>query len=84
MDSSLVQLSPAILVTVPVIMGLTQLIKNSNFVGARYVPILCVALSVLAAFVVTDASWQQTLIQGLSVGLMSIGAFAGTRSTFQG
>jgi len=84
LDSSLVQFSPAILAVVPLVMGFTQFIKTSNYVKPRFVPIICLILSVGGAFLVTDVSWQQTLIQGISVGLLSIGVFSSARSTVQG
>ena len=82
MDTSLIQLSPSILYAVPVIIGLTQVLKS--YIADRYVPLLALGLSIVSAFLLTDVSWQLTIVQGVAVGLMSIGAFSGVRSTVQG
>lgn len=85
MPETLIDISPAIVVIVPVVIGLSQVVKQ--FVAEsmlRFVPLFVLAVSVGGAFLVTDTTWQSTVIQGLAVGLMSIGAFSGSRAVAQG
>ena len=80
----IVELSPSILYIVPVLVGLVQVAKTYDYVPSRWVPLFIIVASTLGAFLVTDLSWQATIVQGVAVGLMSIGSFSGVRSTVNG
>ena len=82
MLSEVVEFSPAILVIVPIVIGLVQVLKE--YVGPRFTPLLAIVLSVGGAFLATDLSWQMTIVQGFGVAVLAVGTYSGLRSTIQG
>lgn len=84
MVDQLVQVSPAVMLMLPVLIALAQLLKTYEYIPSRWIPLSVVVLGAFGAMVTTDLSLVQAGFQGLVVGLMAIGAFSGVRSTAQG
>ncbi len=80
MDSTvvLVQLSAVSLALVPVVLGLTSLVKN--FLDSKWSPIVSLVLGVGAAFIVPEVSIQLTVLQGILVGLTASGLYSGIKA----
>lgn len=81
---NIIQVSPAILYVLPIVIGLCQLLKTYKYVPSRWIPAAAIVMGVLGAFLLTDLNWQNTLVQGLALGLMAVGAFNSVRTTATG
>lgn len=79
MDASLVTLSVVGLALVPVVLGLTQIVKS--FVkDSRWYPVISIVLGVVLAFVAPAATIALTLLQGVLIGLAASGLFSGAKT----
>lgn len=75
-----IEFSPAILALVPVVIGLTAIVKM--YVDSRYAPLVALALGVAGAFLVPAATVAITVLSGIVVGLSASGLYAGVKATF--
>lgn len=74
----ILQLSPAIVALVPVVMGITTVLKN--FIDSRYSPIVALALGVAGSFLFPGATLAATIVSGIVVGLTASGVYSGVKS----
>lgn len=81
MVDSLLQISPAVLAVVPIAIGLVQLLKD-NF-SERYTPFIALIIGVALAMLAVGEVSFSVVLQGLAVGLMSMGLFSGTKKVIQ-
>ena len=72
-------ISPAILGLVPIVMALTSLIKN--YIGSRWAPLVALGLSLVGAFLFPAATLAVTVISGVVVGLTAAGLYSGVKAT---
>jgi hypothetical protein len=66
---------------VPLVVALTQLLKTSFKVEARYAAVLALVLGVAGALALGGLS-VEAVLQGLVVGLTASGAYSGVKATF--
>jgi len=78
----LFEFSPLVIATIPVALGLVQVIKTIG-VPSKYAPILSLALGMLLV-ALTGAGWQIVIAQGLIVGLAAAGLWSGGKTTLKG
>lgn len=81
--NTLFDLSPFIMASVPVIIGLVELIKKSTGLSERFAPVVSLMLGLLMAFVVCEV-WQVIFIQGMIAGLMASGLYSGGKALIKG
>ena len=60
-----------IAIFVPVVIGLTQVVKDTKFVDKRFIPAVAVLLGVALAWFLGNS-----LVDGVVMGLMSTGLFS--------
>lgn len=80
MDVTLVQLSAVSVALIPVVLGLTQIVK-AWVLDARWAPLVSLGLGISTAFLVPSTSIQMTVLQGILVGLAASGIFSGIKTT---
>lgn len=72
--------SPAILVLVPIIVGLVALAKL--YISSRFAPLIALALGIIGAFLINGTSGVGvTVISGIVIGLSASGLYSGTKAT---
>lgn len=79
MTDTLIQLNPAVLAVLPLSIGVTQLIKGKF--SDRVTPFIALIASTALAMLALGELTFGTVIQGISLGLMSMGLFSGTKTT---
>lgn len=79
MDTILVNFASVSLILVPVVVGLTQIVK-AFFVDARWAPIVSIVFGMLLSFVSPQLTIALTLFQGVLFGLMASGLFSGVKT----
>lgn len=79
-----IAIAPTFLVLVPLVIGLTQLVKTYKYIPKRFVPLFAVVASVGGVALLSDGSLSQIVVQGLLVGLSSVGLFNASRTTIEG
>lgn len=73
------QLSAAAMGLVPVIMAITS--ASKQYVGAKWSPLIALAISLAASFLVPTADITTTIIQGVVMGLMASGLYSSGKTT---
>lgn len=69
---------------VPVIVGLTELLKRTG-VPNKFLPVVALFLGLFLAFYyLVPGDPKQAVLLGIVLGLSSIGLFSGTKNTIQG
>lgn len=76
------ELTPQVLALVPIVIGLVEVIKRIGLVE-RYLPITAIVLGVVGVGALTGFS-AVSVIEGIVIGLSSVGLFSGGRATIQG
>lgn len=74
----LVQMSAVSLGLVPVVMGLTSLVKT--YLDSRWSPIVSLVLGIAGAFIFPSATIGLTVLQGILIGLTASGLYSGVKS----
>lgn len=71
------------LAAVPLVMALVSLLKNAKVAGEenRWAPIISVALGSGLVWLVPSATWQATVLAGLTVGVIAAGVYSGVKTT---
>lgn len=80
MDVSLVSLSAVSIALIPVVVGLSAIVK-SFLTDSRWVPVSALALGVVTAFFVPAATIGLTILQGVLVGLSACGLYSAVKTT---
>lgn len=80
MTETITLITPAMLALVPLVMGLTQLIKG--YFSDRLHPLIALVLGIASAFLVPAETVQMTIIGGVVVALMASGLYSGARASF--
>lgn len=78
--NDLALVSPLTALLIPVIVGLTQIVKP--FVGgdSRYAPVISVVLGIIGAFLLPhETQTGMTILGGIVVALSSMGLYSGTQ-----
>ncbi len=82
---SIVSLSSYSIALVPVVMGLTSIVKNFLTSGdGRFAPVVAIVFGILGAFLIPDLSIQETIMQGVLIGLTAAGVYSGVKSVVMG
>lgn len=79
-----IQISAAFIGLVPVVIALVQIAKKYKYISARFIPLLAIVLSIGGVQLLSTGTAQEIIIQGILVGLSSIGLFSASRTTIQG
>ena len=74
-----ISITPLMLGVVPVVIALVQLGKQ--YMSAKWLPLVALILGIGGAYLVTGNFGSDVILQGLLVGLSSIGLFSGARAT---
>lgn len=77
---TILQLSPAILALVPIVLGLTAVAKM--YVDSRWAPLIALGFGIGGAFLVPAATIALTVLSGIVVGLTASGLYSGAKTTF--
>lgn len=77
METMLFQFTAYAAVCVPITIGLVQAIKGLGLAD-RYIPLFSIAIGVALSFLGT-APLQETVLQGLAIGLSACGLFSATK-----
>lgn len=77
----IITISPVFLGLVPAIIALTQLVKTYKYVPSRFVPLFAIVASVGSVALLSDGSLQTIVLQGVLIGLSSVGLFNASRTT---
>jgi len=72
------QLSPAIVVLVPIVIGLTALIKM--YIGTRFAPLVSLMFGIFASFMFPASTFGLTVLSGIVIGLSASGLYSGVKS----
>lgn len=75
-----IQVSPAIIALVPVVVGLTAMAKL--YIDSRWAPLISLAFGIGGAFLFPAATVAITILSGIVVGLSASGLYSGTKATF--
>lgn len=75
-----IQVSPAIITLVPVVIGLTAVAKL--YINSRWAPLIALALGVGGAFLFPAATVAVTILSGIVVGLSASGLYSGSKALF--
>lgn len=71
----LINLTPAMLCLIAIVVGITQIFKPF-ITDARFYPVISLVLGVGASFLVPQASVAMTILAGLVMGLSASGAYS--------
>lgn len=58
-----------------VVMAVTQLIKQLEFIPKKYLPAVSLLIGLIAGFIYVDGAWQEQLMYGVMIGLSASGLF---------
>lgn len=75
------EMAPMFLSLVPVTVAVVSLLKG--YIGSYWSPLVSLVVGYGLAQIVTDMSLVETMIPGLTVGLMAAGAYSGVKSMVQ-
>lgn len=84
MFNDLVQVAPAVIFMLPVLIALAQFLKTYQYIPDRWIPLSVLVMATVGALGLTDLGLGQAIFQGIAVGLLAIGTFSGVRATVQG
>jgi hypothetical protein len=79
MTDSLIVLNPAVLAVLPISIGLVQLLKGKF--SERVTPFISLLVSTGLAMLAVGELDFSVIIQGIALGLMSMGLFSGAKTT---
>ena len=82
MTDTITLVTPVMLMLVPVVVGVTELVKRAGFFSAKLHPLVSLVLGVASAFLMPAETVQMTIIGGVVVGLMASGLYSATKTTF--
>lgn len=74
----LIQVSPAIIALIPVVIGLTALAKL--YIDSKWAPLTALALGVAGAFLFPAVTVPVTILSGIIVGLSASGLYSGAKA----
>lgn len=83
---SLFSLAPQVVASIPIAIGLVEVLKKSRLLADIYAPFASLFVGV-GLVALSGATWQATIAQGLIIGLAASGLYSGTKSvtdSFQG
>lgn len=68
---------------VPLVIGIVQILKNAKLVGEdnRWAPIVSLVLGIGGAFLIPSATWQLTVLAGITLGCIAAGVYSGVKTT---
>ena len=78
---SLFELSPSIILIVPVLIGLVAVAKTIG-VSSKLAPATALVLGI-GLVSLTGVEWQVMIVQGIIAGLSASGLYSGTRATLK-
>ena len=73
------EISSQFLILVPVVLGITQVIKMTGL-SSRYVPLLSLVLGMVGAILIGNLD-STSLLQGVIAGLSASGLYSGGKAT---
>ena len=84
MDFSTAFLSGQQLLLVAFAMGITQVLKSLNLLGAdnRFAPLTSLVAGLALVWLIPSATWQLTVLAGLTIGFLGAGVFSSAKTTF--
>lgn len=80
METSLFELSPALLPAIPAILAMIQGVKGMFNIPSKYAPGLAILLG-MAAVWLFGHEWEAIVIQGILVGLAASGLYSGGKTS---
>ncbi len=80
MDINTPFLSVVQLGLVPLVLALVQIYKMV-FNDSRLAPLLALCLGVGGAFLIPSATWQLTVLAGITIGCIAAGVYSGVKTT---
>lgn len=78
----MIEISPAIVALVPIIIGLTSVAKL--YLDSKWAPLIALALGIGGAFFIPASTVAITILSGIVVGLTASGLYAGTKAVVAG
>ena len=71
--------------TVPIIVALTQIVKMTGWLQAKYAPFVSIGFGILIAFLLAHETrdWSANILAGILFGLAASGLYSGIRSSAQ-
>lgn len=80
--TNVLELTPTLLMLVPIILALVETVKRVVDLG-RWTPAVALIIGVGASFLFQTGDLATTVIQGVLLGLTSVGLYSGTRATLR-
>lgn len=85
LGNALIQVSPLLAGLVPIVIGLTQLVKEYEYVPDRFIPLVALGLGVVGALGVSAgtlsiSNFMSVVFQGVLIALLAMGTFTGARA----
>ena len=74
------------MVNVPLVIALTQLVKNMDVRTHRFAPLFSLLFGLMISFLLSWAGWAEirhTILNGLIMGLAASGLYSGVKNTVQ-
>lgn len=83
MDFSTAFLSAQQLLLVAFAMGIVQVFKSLNWTGTnnRFAPLLSLVAGSALVWLIPSATWQLTVLAGLTIGFLGAGVFSSAKTT---
>ena len=72
------------LVLVPILIGVLEVIKRSDIINPKFIPIVSLVLGVLLGIIFSGFDLKDGIIAGLFLGLSAVGLYSGTTNVIEG
>ena len=69
-----------IVIAVAIVAALVEVVKKTNYLPKELMPFLAILLGVVITFVDTPAPLNEVVLTGIIIGLVSVGAYEGTKN----
>lgn len=72
------------LVLIPILIGILQVVKKSELINSKFIPIVSLILGVLLGIVFSGFNTKDGIVAGLFIGLSAVGLYSGTTNVIEG
>ena len=69
------------LLGIPMILGIVEVVKFTEFLNKRYIPAFALVVGVVVFLVFGDNTWQINSLEGIVAALSAMGLWSGTKTT---
>lgn len=71
------------LILIPIVMGILEVVKKAN-INEKFIPVLAIILGLIFGILFDDVGMREGIIQGLYIGLSSVGLYSGYKNVKEG